>query len=107
MNQITYQIQPYTYIQTLAQNATHTLPSGSIRAEIRLCSNVSQNAVDHTWFGEIKFTSGNSYFLLYSTTSEISDENISNVIYVDITSNTIRLTNKFSTSKDIQITILQ
>jgi len=107
MDEITYQTQPYTYIITLAQDGVHNLPSGSIHAEIRKCSNINQNAVDHTWFGEIKYTSGNSYFLLYATTSEISDENISNAIYININSNTISLTNKFTSSQNLQITILQ
>lgn len=109
MGQITYQIQPYSYIQTLTAGGTHTLPSGSLHAEIRLSTDVSKNLVDHTWYGEIKFTTGSSYFLLYATTTDITDESTitSNVIFIDITSDSIRLTNKFAVSKNIQITIIQ
>lgn len=106
---ITYKTEPYSYIQNLTSNGTHTLPSGSIHFEIRLCTSVANNDVDHTWYGEIKYTSTNAYFLLYATTTEITDDSSisSNVIYLDINSSSIRLTNKFATSKNIQITILQ
>jgi hypothetical protein len=70
---------------------------------------VTKNDVDHTWYGEIKYTSTNAYFLLYATTTQITDDSsvTSDVIYINITSSSIRLTNKFGTSKNIQITILQ
>ena len=109
MSQITYQIQPYSYIQTLTSSGgtqTHTLPTGSIQAEIRLYDN-SGNSINHVWYGEIKFTSGNSYFLLHATTSEISDEDVSDVIYIYISSDSIVLKNKFSSSKYLHITIIQ
>lgn len=109
MSQITYQIQPYSYIQTFASSGatqTHTLPTGSINAEIRLYDN-STNSINQSWYGEIKYTSGNNYFLLSATTTEISDEDISNVIYIYINSNSIVLKNKFSTTKYLHITIIQ
>lgn len=109
MSQITYQIQPYSYIQTFGSSGatqTHLLPTGSIQAEIRLYDNSSSN-INHVWYGEIKFNTGNSYFLLSATTPEISDEDISNVIYIYISSDTIVLKNKFSTTKYLHITIIQ
>lgn len=109
MSQITYQIQPYSYIQTFGSSGatqTHSLPAGSIQAEIRLYDN-SANSINQSWYGEIKFNTGNNYFLLSATSTEISDEDISDVIYISISSNVIVLKNKFSTTKYLHITIIQ
>ena len=109
MSQITYQIQPYSYIKTFESSGAtqiHTLPVGSIEAEIRLYDN-SENSINQSWYGKIRFNTGNNYFLLSATTIEISDEDISNVIYIYINSNSIVLKNKFSTTKYLHITIIQ
>ena len=100
----TFKIEPYSYIINLTSNEVSILPSGSIHFEIKLSD--SSSSINHNWYGEIKYTSPNTYFSLYSTTNEISDESSASILYIYIDNNTIKLRNNSLTSKYFQVTVL-
>ena len=108
----TFKIEPYSYIINLTSNeslnSTHTLPSGNIHFEIKQISDISINSINHEWYGEVKYISSNDYFLLYSTTDRITDDNTltPNYLYISIYTGSIKLTNKYNSAINLQITIL-
>lgn len=106
---ITYNPQPYSYIQTIPITGTYTLPTGSIHFEVKKVTNKSRIILDHNWYGEIKYVSPNSYLSLYATTDEITEyyePPKPTALLVKIVSNGIILENNLSSSLDIMITIL-
>lgn len=106
---ITYNPQPYSYMQTIPTTETHTLPTGNIHFEIKKVTDKSKIVIDHNWYGEIKYVSPNSYLSLYATTSQIIEYYElpkPTGLLVKIVDNGIVLENTLSISLDIMITIL-
>lgn len=104
---ITYNPQPYSYIQTIADGSVYSLPTGYIHFNIKKVTDVAKAIVDHNWYAEIKYS---NFLSLYATTDDVFEyyeESKPSKLLVKISGGGIQLENNIGSSLNLMITILQ